>query len=73
MDLEDVLAAISSFAGVDLPRPDSDAVRRSVREEIADYVLSNPPDDPSRKTTDEQLGLLLRELRAPIITLGRVG
>jgi Glycosyltransferase 61 len=61
VDIRRLLAALSKFSGIDLPEPPEDDIWAAVKVDLVDYILD--PKSTYRKTTDEQLGRLLRGVR----------
>ena len=61
VDIRRLIAALSKFSGIDLPEPSEADIWTAVKVDLADYILD--PKSTFRRTTDEQLGRLLRNLR----------
>jgi capsular polysaccharide biosynthesis protein len=61
LDIAGLVADIAAFTGKALPMPSDDAIRNSVLADLARYILD--PRTTRAKTSNEKLGLLLRELQ----------
>lgn len=62
VDIRRLLAALSKFSGIDLPEPSQDDIWTAVKLDLVDYIL-DPKSTFFLRTTDEQLGRMLRDAR----------
>jgi hypothetical protein len=67
VDFTDLMDAISDFTGISIPRPPEDRIKDALLATLARLVLD--PRVGHKRMTNEELGGLLRQLRAQIAGL----